>query len=330
MDNKKPLITVVIPTYNRAKFIATSIESVLAQTYPNIQLIIVDDGSTDETESVVKKYPKAEYIVQKHAGQASARNGGLKHAKGTILASLDSDDKWDPHFLEFCVTKLEKDNLDFVFTNWNQELPDEGRFVDFLSDEVLLKPYINEGKHAWYTLTNEELRKLYLATCPSPSSSAVIRKSSIISGWNEKIHVGDDWCMYMDMIIFNKDCKAAFTMNKLWYKHVNNNNVYDGRMRNELLELLYIEDTRTFIDRYYDHLSKGERRILNKRCIRGYVELAKHHVLRNRRLGKSIMLMHESMKISNLITLLTVPAVIFSGFDRHAKDFLFKLQKKDV
>ena len=119
-------------------------------------------------------------------------------------------------------------------------------------------------------------------------------------------------------------------MNKLWYKHLNNNNVYDGRIRNELLELLYIEDTRTFIDRYYDHLNNKERKILNERCIRGYVELAKHHVIRNHSFGKSIMLMHESMKISNALTLLAVPTVIFSGFDRHRKDFLFKLQKKNV
>jgi glycosyltransferase involved in cell wall biosynthesis len=330
MNDRTPLVTVVIPTYNRANFIATAIESVLAQTYPNIQLVVVDDGSTDETESIVKRYTKAEYILIPHGGQAAARNGGLKHAKGTILASLDSDDKWDPNFLEFCITKLEKDKLDFVFTNWNQELPDEGRFSDFLSHDEYLKPHVKKGKEIWYTLTNEQLRKIYLATCPSPSSSAVIRKSSIISGWNENIHVGDDWCMYVDMIVFNKDCTAAFTMNKLWYKHVNANNVFDGRVRNELLELFYIEDTLTFMNRYYDNLTKKERRVLNKRCIRGYVELAKHHVFRNRNFGKAILLMHESMKISNKLTLLAVPTVIFSGFDRHRRDLLFKLQKKSI
>ena len=329
MDNRTPLVTVIIPTYNRAKFIATAIESVLAQTYPNIQLLVVEDGSTDETASIVKNYPKAEYILIPHGGQAAARNGGLYHAKGTIVASLDSDDKWDPYFLEFCITKLEKDQLDFVFTNWNQQLAG-GAFSDYLSHDQHLKPHVKKGKKVWYSLSNDELRKIYLAVCPSPSSSVVMRKSSIVSGWNEKINVGDDWCLYLDMIVFNKECKAAFTMNKLWYKHVNNNNVYDGRMRNELLELLYIEDTRTFIDRYYDHLSKSERKILNERCIRGYVELAKHHVFRNRNFGKSIMLMHESMKISNILTLLAVPEVIFSGFDRHRREFLFKLQKKDA
>jgi len=328
MDYNKPLVTVVIPTYNREKFIATAIESVLAQTYPNIQLVVVDDGSTDNTANVVKTYPKAEYVLIPHGGQAAARNAGLLHAKGSIIASLDSDDKWEPNFLEFCVEKLEKDDLDFVFTNWNQHLPDEDRYSDFLSHEQYLKPSLAEGEKTWYDLSNEQLRRIYLATCPSPSSSTVIRKSSIISGWNEKIHVGDDWCMYVDMIIFNKECKAAFTMNRLWYKHVNNNNVFDGRVRNELLELFYIEDTLTFMNRYYDHLTKKERRILKKRCVRGYVELAKHHVFRNHDFGKAIMLMHESMKISNPLTLITVPDVIFSGFDRHRRDLLFKLQKK--
>lgn len=328
MTYKKPLVTVIIPTYNRAKFIATAIESVLAQTYIDIQLVVVDDGSTDETESIVKRYPKAEYVLIPHGGQAAARNGGLRHAKGTIIASLDSDDKWNPNFLEFCIAKLEKDQLDFVFTNWNQQLA-EGHFSDFLSSYEDLKPYIKNRKNIWHTLSHEQLRKVYLETCPSPSSSAVIRKSSIISGWNEKIHVGDDWCMYVDMIVFNKECKAAFTMNRLWYKHVNNNNVYDGRVRNELLELFYIEDTLTFMNRYYDRLNKSERRVLKKRCIQGYVELAKHHVFRNHSFGRSITLMHESMKISNILTLLAVPTVIFSGFDRHRRDFLFKLHKKN-
>jgi len=327
MNDKLPLVTVIIPTYNRAQYISTAIESALAQTYPNIQLVVIDDGSTDETESVVKKYPQAEYVLQPHGRQASARNGGLKHAKGTIIASLDSDDKWDPNFLEFCVTKLEKDKLDFVFTNWNQQLP-EGGFTDFLLQDRALQPYLKNENNAWYPLPNDQLRKLYLDTCPSPSSAVVMRKSSIISGWNEDIHVGDDWCMYLDMIIFNKECKAAFTLNKLWYKHVNNNNVFDGRVRNELLELFYIEDNRTFLNRYNDHLSKSERKVINKRCIRGYVELAKHRVFRNRNIGKALMLMHESMKISNIITLLTVPTVIFFGFHRHRRDLLFKLQQK--
>src|SRR5882724_11828327 len=112
------LVSIIMPTYNRVDKIATAIESVLKQTYCNFQLIISDDGSTDGTgDFILKSYPQVDYIFSNHAGQAAARNKGLSLAKATIIASLDSDDKWGPEFLETCVTKLEADNLDFVFTN---------------------------------------------------------------------------------------------------------------------------------------------------------------------------------------------------------------------
>src|SRR5690606_31977727 len=113
----EPLVTVIIPTYNRAEKVKDAIQSVLNQTYTNIQILVIDDGSDDHTQKTIALFPQVEYILQLHAGQAAARNNGLRNAKGSIIANLDSDDMWEPEFLMHCVTKLEDNQLDFVFAN---------------------------------------------------------------------------------------------------------------------------------------------------------------------------------------------------------------------
>ncbi|MDD5454425.1 MAG: glycosyltransferase [Candidatus Ratteibacteria bacterium] len=99
---KEPLISVIIPAYNRAKFLEEAVKSVLAQTYKNWELIIVDDGSTDDTSEVVKKFldERIIYLHQDNKGASAARNKGILKAKGEYIAFLDSDDMWLPQKLQ--------------------------------------------------------------------------------------------------------------------------------------------------------------------------------------------------------------------------------------
>jgi glycosyltransferase involved in cell wall biosynthesis len=102
-----PLVSVVIPTYNRASLIPAAIESVLGQTYKNIELIIVDDGSSDNTQEVLAGYgDRIRVVLQENAGPAIARNRGIAISKGDIIAFLDSDDQWLPTKLERQVESL--------------------------------------------------------------------------------------------------------------------------------------------------------------------------------------------------------------------------------
>jgi len=97
------LISAIMPTYNRAAYIGRAIESVLEQTYGHIELIIVDDGSTDHTIEVVEGYladKRIRYIFQRNAGAAAARNRGLALRKGKLIAFIDSDDFWEKNKLE--------------------------------------------------------------------------------------------------------------------------------------------------------------------------------------------------------------------------------------
>ena len=103
-----PLVSVIIPTYNRARLLPGAISSVLGQTHSRIELIIVDDGSTDETSEVLEQYgDRIRVLRQANAGPAIARNRGIALATGGIIAFLDSDDEWLPTKIERQVASLE-------------------------------------------------------------------------------------------------------------------------------------------------------------------------------------------------------------------------------
>lgn len=96
-----PKVSVVIPTYNYAQYIKEAIDSVLAQTYKDYEIIVVDDGSTDDTKGTVSQYgPEIEYIRQENQGPSAAKNTGIRNSKGEYIGILDSDDLWLPSKLE--------------------------------------------------------------------------------------------------------------------------------------------------------------------------------------------------------------------------------------
>ena len=99
--SERPTISVVIPAYNGEKFVANAIRSALAQTYPPLEIIVVDDGSKDGTVGVIAGFPAPVCLLrQSNGGPASARNHGIREAKGDWIALLDADDTWLPHKLE--------------------------------------------------------------------------------------------------------------------------------------------------------------------------------------------------------------------------------------
>ncbi len=113
-----PRISVIIPTYNRASRLAQAIESVLAQTFQDFELIVVDDGSADDTLQVVRRFAdRVRYIRQPHRGVSAARNTGIRHGRGEWLAFLDSDDRWLPHKLERQMAALEQTGRKICYTD---------------------------------------------------------------------------------------------------------------------------------------------------------------------------------------------------------------------
>ena len=113
------LVSIIMPAYNAGKYVGDSIRSALAQTYGRLELLVVDDGSTDDTAEVVRAMAAADarvrYVHRENGGQGRARNTGIENSRGPLVAFLDADDLWEPGKLERQLKVLEETGCDLVF-----------------------------------------------------------------------------------------------------------------------------------------------------------------------------------------------------------------------
>ena len=166
---QQPLVSVVMPAYNAERYIAASVRSALAQTYQNWELIIVDDGSTDGTAAVAKGFADADarvrYVYQKNGRLGNARNTGIRHARGPLVAFLDSDDLWMEEKLELQVRAMEESGADIVFTDgfifYDDDVRDESLTFSTASGRL------SGGEMADYMLPDNRI----------PVLSVMVRKS---------------------------------------------------------------------------------------------------------------------------------------------------------
>jgi glycosyltransferase involved in cell wall biosynthesis len=106
MADEQPLVSVILPVYNGARFLRAALESVFSQTYRAFEVIVVDDGSVDESGAIAQSFPEAHYIRQENQGVAAARNNGIDAARGEFFAFLDQDDLWTPEKLKVQIDYL--------------------------------------------------------------------------------------------------------------------------------------------------------------------------------------------------------------------------------
>lgn len=278
------IVTVIIPTYNRAMLVEQAVQSVLNQTYKNIQLIVADDGSTDNTAEVMAKYPQVTYLKVEHGGQSHARNQGLNIAKGAFIASLDSDDTWHPEFVESSLKLINEFNADFVFSNWMQQWKD-GQFVERFSICNSLKDKYKLDDSPTMFFDNAQLREMYLISCPSPTSSLFFRRTSLRSKWTPGLRIADDWCLLLDMI-FTSNCIAVVNKRILWNKRVDGKNIYDGRRHQEIIKHLMLHDLEFISKRLKKYFTKEEIKRLDIHLSQQYM----FHFYYEMRANKSIIL----------------------------------------
>jgi glycosyltransferase involved in cell wall biosynthesis len=287
----KGLVSIIIPTFNRADYVVEAIRSAKAQTYPLKQIIVVDDGSCDQTARRVSEVGGVEYYYQVNRGQGAARNRGLRLARGEYVASLDSDDLWDADFLARSVECLETHQLDFVFTNWTKVRGNQSQPSEWLRDGKWRK-YQTRRHGEWSLLDAAEVRKLFLKICPAPSSSLLVRRDAIVSGWGEHMQIADDWYMILEMAL-HRPCRSAFSLTPRWRKRIDGRNVYDGRPFAEAARKLHLHDYSAFRRDFRPLLTRREKLTLAGR------EAA--YRLR--------LLLHRSAK-TDLAARLKIPAII--------------------
>ena len=126
---KNPVVSIIIPTYNHGRYLKKAIYSVVNQTYKHFEIIVIDDGSTDDTREIVAAFDRVQYIYQKNAGVSAARNNAIPYSKGEYLLFLDGDDWLYPQAIDIQLSYMEQSpNLSFVSGGHVRKLIDEHRF----------------------------------------------------------------------------------------------------------------------------------------------------------------------------------------------------------
>ncbi|MFA6189055.1 MAG: glycosyltransferase family A protein [Sulfuricurvum sp.] len=209
--------SIIIPLYNKADNVARTLESVLSQTYRDYEIVIVDDGSTDNSLSIVRSFddPRIRIVQQKNAGVSAARNRGIAEAKYDLIAFLDADDEWLPDYLK-TIKELENSSLQchvfatnykIVDSNINERFPVDTNLVLKNKESGIIKNYFDSA----------------VRTAPPICSSAVvIHKKALesIGGFPIGITLGEDlltWarlaCKYK--IAYSKSIMAIYNFQTL-------------------------------------------------------------------------------------------------------------------
>lgn len=174
----EPLVSVVIPTFNRAYCLPRTLDSVVNQTHRNLEVVIVDDGSSDGTDELVARYAKQHRVIyhyQKNAGVTVARNQGLARATGEFIALLDSDDVWKPWKLELQLACLKHNpELGMVWTDMEALDPSGAIF----SPRYIRSMY---SAYRWFTIDQLFSRSTPLAEV-APSLASLVGGSRLHSG----------------------------------------------------------------------------------------------------------------------------------------------------
>ena len=181
-----PLVSVIIPTYNYARYLSEAIDSVLGQTFKDLEIVVVDDGSTDETLDVLSKFQGLIVnIYQENAGQSVARNNGIRNSSGSLLAFLDADDFWEPEKLQKQVGLLTS-KCGLIYTG--------ARVVTKDSNEVIkeIKP-VFRGNCA-----REFVKNPGVQVVTAGESSVLVRKDivNIVGGFDNRLSISAGYDFY--------------------------------------------------------------------------------------------------------------------------------------
>ena len=206
----KYLVSIIMPCYNASKFIKESIDAVLNQTHKNFELIVINDGSTDDTEVIIKKYfdERIRYFYQTNKGQCIASNVGIAEAKGIYIKFLDADDVINREHLEAQLKRLNGNQNSIASCAW-------GRFYDgdFTSAKYQAETVWKDMKPIDWLKNSLAQKSDMMGAWLWLIPSVILQKAG---GWNEKLSLNNDFefsirlILHADMILFTEDAKLAY------------------------------------------------------------------------------------------------------------------------
>jgi len=280
-----PLVSVIIPTYNRSAFIGTAVDNVLEQTYLNTEVIVVDDGSTDDTLAVLKKFgDRIRVVSQANAGPSAARNRGLEIALGEIIAFQDSDDLWMPGKLERQVSLLERSGSRVLVCLCNAEMYFTGKPATTSFDLAGIHPALEDG--IW-----SNVAEVLATTFVLFNQCAAIRASALktVGGFDETLTLMEDHDLALRLAlegnswVFTREPLAIWrqgTPGSLWLK------AKDEEIRMREYTLKCVE---SFSERVKAGSHAGLRTILRRELKRRRRELAAARIGQMHTIGSSTL-----------------------------------------
>lgn len=237
-----PKVSVIIPTYNRGRFISRAIMSVLSQTYKDFEIIVVDDGSTDDTKKQVKKFGnQVRYIYQVNKGPSSARNKGISKANGKYIAFCDSDDQFLPDKLEKQMKYIRKNPECRFLYSWYYDIDAQGKVAK------KKKPLACKSKQQLqYFLLK---RKFVIRTSTVLVYKGCFKKAG---KFNEKYWTSEDWDMWLRLAAYYPGHCLEEALSEYWRHHGDNisklrKKRHHAKIRKSALKLYGWKDTDMFI-----------------------------------------------------------------------------------
>lgn len=192
-----PLVTVIIPAYNSELYIAEAIDSALRQDYPALEIIVVDDGSADNTRNIVLGYgDKVRLLSQHNKGSAAARNLGILNGRGKYVAFLDADDIWWPHKIRYQIAELSKSGYKMAYSRFIWWRPDKtGQYV---VPEIAFSTPDNPDISSGEIVTGWTYADLLL-DCIVWTSSVIVEKNEIEKAglFDESLRKGQDYDLWL-------------------------------------------------------------------------------------------------------------------------------------
>jgi glycosyltransferase involved in cell wall biosynthesis len=248
----KPLISIIIPCYNDAKYIEQSVNSALNQTYKNIEVIVIDDGSNAETKSILKSIESklTKLITQENKGQSTARNVGINLAQGDFILVLDSDDFFEPTFCEKALL-IFKGNTNVEIVTCNANL-----LFEYKRNDI-------------YCPIGGDLNNFLIRNCALGTSMFKRDSWEKVKGYDESMRKGfEDWEFFIRILIEGGTCQVIPEALYNYRKKIISTTSKANKNKYKLLNYIYTKHKDLYIENYkpfVSHLLKIAEREENEK-----------------------------------------------------------------
>lgn len=297
MDNKK--VSIIVPCYNCGRYLAEGIESILNQTYKNIELIIIDDGSTDDSVEIANKYAKRgrlRLIKQQHLGVSEARNRGINESSGEYIFFMDSDDTLHEKCIEILVNHAEENEAELVVIRHLNKFTNNTKKPELSQRKEIVNGHTAAIEMLSYKITIASAGRLY--------------ESSLIRGkvnFEKNIRYGEGFNFLIESMLLSK--RVVITDQELYNYRVNSLTSVMSTIKPGM-----IEDSLFAIDRI-------ESKVPNTADFKNAVKYARFHTACDM-LNTIIAVRKEMAKISGIKKIIKDSKVDISNLDLSKKEVL--------